>query len=122
MKYLKQLATIFAFCVCGDLISALLGGIMPGNVIGMTLLFLCLLTGFLKMPQVESTADFFLSNMAFFFLPACLGILTVYPQIKQYLFPMLAIILLTTLLTAAATAYTVHFVLQWQASHKKEGK
>lgn len=114
MKYLRQLAILFAFCVLGDVISTLLGGAMPGNVLGMTLLFVCLAARVVKPRQIDDTADFFLGNMAFFFLPACLGILNVYGEIRSELLPILAVILLTTLLTAAATAITVHLVLRMQ--------
>lgn len=114
MKYLRQLAILFAFCIFGDVLSVLFGGAMPGNVLGLTLLFLCLAIGIIRINHIEKTADFFLNNMAFFFLPACLGILDVFSQISQYLFPILAVILLTTLLTATATSLTVHGVLRLQ--------
>lgn len=115
MKYLRQLAILFAFCVAGDALSALCAGKLPGNVLGMTLLFCVLAAGLLKLHQVEHAADFFLQNMAFFFLPACLGILDVFPQIRSALLPILAVIVLTTLITAAVTAGTVHLVLHLQA-------
>lgn len=115
MKYLRQLATLFAFCVAGDALSVLTAGKLPGNVLGMSLLFALLALGLVKLSHVENAADFFLQNMAFFFLPACLGILDVFPQIRGVLLPILAVILLTTLLTAGAAAGTVHLVLRLQA-------
>ncbi|WP_227103416.1 CidA/LrgA family protein [Intestinibacillus massiliensis] len=115
MKYLRQLAILFALCVAGDLLSVLCAGKLPGNVLGMSLLFILLAFGVIKLSHVEEAADFFLKNMAFFFLPACLGILDVFPQIKSQLVPILAVIILTTLITAAVTAGTVHLVLKLQA-------
>lgn len=115
MKYLRQLAILFALCVVGDLLSALCGNKLPGNVLGMSLLFLLLSFGIIKLNHVENTADFFLKNMAFFFLPACLGILNVLPQIKTELLPILSVIILTTLITSAVTAVTVHLVLKLQS-------
>lgn len=115
MKHLRQLAILFAFCVAGDLLSLLCAGRLPGNVLGMSLLFLLLACGAVRLNQVERAADFFLQNMAFFFLPACLGILDVYPQIKAQLLPIAAVIILSTLLTASAAAGTVRLVLHLQA-------
>ena len=115
MKYLRQLAILFALCVAGDLLSALCRNKLPGNVLGMSLLFLLLSFGIIKLNHVEDTADFFLKNMAFFFLPACLGILNVFPQIKAELLPILFIIILTTLITSAVAAVTVHLVLKLQS-------
>ncbi|MFQ9125785.1 MAG: CidA/LrgA family protein [Butyricicoccaceae bacterium] len=65
-----------------------------------------------KLHHVEDTADFLLQNMAFFFLPACLGILDIFADIKGEILAILAVCLLTTLCTAAATALTVHIVLK----------
>ena len=64
--------------------------------------------------HVEDTADFLLQNMAFFFLPACLGVLEVFSQIKSEILAILAVCVLTTLCTAAATALTVHLVCRLQ--------
>ena len=43
MKHLKQLALLLACCVGGNLISALLHGALPGNVLGLTLLLVLLI-------------------------------------------------------------------------------
>ena len=109
MKHLKQLALLLACCVGGNLISALLHGALPGNVLGLTLLLVLLICRAVKLHHVEDTADFLLQNMAFFFLPACLGILDIF-----------AVCLLTTLCTAAATALTVHIVLKLQHRENEE--
>lgn len=115
MKHLRQLAILFVFCVAGDALSVLTHGKLPGNVLGMTLLFVCLVFGLIKLCHIEHAAVFFLQNMAFFFLPACVGILDTFPLIQSELFAILAVILLTTVITAAATALTVHLVLRLQA-------
>ncbi len=105
---------IFACCVAGNALSVLTADKLPGNVLGMILLFVLLLVGALRLSHVENVADFFLENMAFFFLPACLSILDVFPEIKAKLLPILFVVLATTLITAAATAATVHLVLRLQ--------
>ena len=45
MKYLKQLGVLLACCIAGDALSILLRGALPGNVLGMVLLLLLLVTG-----------------------------------------------------------------------------
>ena len=56
----------------------------------------------------------------FFFLPACLGILDIFADIKGEILAILAVCLLTTLCTAAATALTVHIVLKLQHRENEE--
>ena len=114
MKHLRQLAILFALCAAGDLLSLLTAGRLPGNVLGMMLLFVLLVTGLLRLSHIEDAADFFLKNMAFFFLPACLGVLEIYDEIRDVVLPLLAVCLLTTLLTAAVTAAVVRLVLRLQ--------
>ena len=71
---MKQLGVLLACCVGGSLLSLLLRGLLPGNVLGLTLLLALLIFGAVRLHHVESVADFLLQNMAFFFLPAMLGV------------------------------------------------
>lgn len=120
MNYIRQLGVLIACCVAGDALSILLHGALPGNVLGLTLLLLLLIFGPVRMDHVEHSADFLLQNMAFFFLPACLGVLEIFAQIKSEILAMLAVCVLTTLCTAAATAFTVHIVFRLQHRESEE--
>lgn len=120
MKYLKQLLVLLACCMAGDALSLLLHGALPGNVLGLALLFVLLLCSPLRLHHVEQTADYLLQNMAFFFLPACLGVLEIFAQIKSEILAILAVCVLTTLCTAAATAFTVHIVFRLQHREGEE--
>ncbi|WP_373164472.1 CidA/LrgA family protein [Agathobaculum sp. Marseille-P7918] len=120
MNYIRQLGVLIACCVAGDALSILLHGALPGNVLGLTLLLLLLIFGPVRMDHVEHSADFLLQNMAFFFLPACLGVLEIFAQIKNEILAMLAVCVLTTLCTAAATALTVHIVFRLQHRESEE--
>ena len=69
---------------------------------------------------MSSIPQIFCCNMAFFFLPACLGVLEIFAQIKNEILAMLAVCVLTTLCTAAATALTVHIVFRLQHRESEE--
>jgi len=120
LKYLKQLGVLLACCVAGEALSILLQRRLPGNVLGMILLLACLISGVIKTTHVADTADFLLQNMAFLFLPACLGVLDIFADIKSEVLAILAVCVLTTLCTAAATALTVHIVLKFQHRQSEE--
>lgn len=120
MNYIRQLGVLIACCVTGDALSILLHGALPGNVLGLTLLLLLLVFGPVRLHHIERTADFLLQNMAFFFLPACLGVLEIFAQIKSEILAILAVCVLTTLCTAAATAFTVHIVFHLQNRESEE--
>ena len=84
---MKQLGVLLACCVGGSLLSLLLRGLLPGNVLGLTLLLALLIFGAVRLHHVESVADFLLQNMAFFFLPAMLGVLEIWNDIKSTCHP-----------------------------------
>lgn len=107
MDIIKQLILILGACFAGEIISALLPISFPSSVIAMILLFVLLLSGILKETQVSKVGDFFLQNMSIFFLPSAIGILEHWNVISSVLVQFLLICLLTTLITFAATAYTV---------------
>ena len=121
MNYLRELGIILAICVLVEVVSILIGGALPANVLGMILLLVLLATRLIKARQVEHAADFFLKNMAIFFLPVSLGILEIYNQLKSQLIAIIAVCFITTFLTALATAATVHFILVLQ-NKKGENK
>jgi len=122
LKFLKQISIIFAVCLVGSGISSLLPFAFPGSVISMILLFILLATGVLKLHQVEEAGSFLLGNMAFLFVPTVVGIAEYFPLILKNLLALTVIIVATTLLTFAATAYTVTGVMKLQSRRKGKGK
>lgn len=49
---------------------------IPGNVLGMVLLFLLLLTGIVKLSWVEAASSILIKHLAFFFIPIAVGLMT----------------------------------------------
>lgn len=120
MNIIVQVGIFFLICLAGELISALLPIPVPGSIVAMLLLFLCLLLKVLKPKHIEAKSDFLLGNMAFFFIPAGVGILEQFPLLLQNLGPLAVICVVSTVLTFAAASGTVRLVLWLQA--RKEGK
>ena len=50
---MKQLGVLLACCVGGSLLSLLLRGLLPGNVLGLTLLLALLIFGAVRLHHVE---------------------------------------------------------------------
>ena len=67
MKILKQFGVIFGVCWVSLVIEHYLPFSFPASVIGMILLLLCLLTGFLKIEHVQEKADFFVRKYGILF-------------------------------------------------------
>lgn len=114
MKLLKQLLLLLLICFVGEVIALLLPISFPSSVISMLLLFILLLTGALKLHQIEDVTGFLTKNMAFFFIPAAVEIMENYKPVADKLLPLLAVLLLTTVITFAVTAGTVSLCMAVQ--------
>lgn len=121
MKLLTQIALLFGICLLGEATSVLLPFAFPATVISMILLFVLLISGLLKTDQIQKTADFLLKNMALFLIPPGVGIISSLELLEKNIVPFLLIVLITTILTFAAAAYTVQGVM-WLQNKLTAGK
>lgn len=122
MKYLKQLSYIFLVCIAGQIISYLIGSVVPGNVLAMVILFLLLATKVIQLDSVAESADFLLANMAFLFIPATVSIFFEYKIFAESLVKLLVVCLITTVLTSLSAGLTVKYVLKLQKAREAKSK
>lgn len=73
---LLQLAFLILLNQIGFWIAKVLHLPVPGNVIGMILLFLLLLSGVIKLEWIEMASGILIRNMSFFFVPISVGLMT----------------------------------------------
>lgn len=106
MNVFIGLFIILAFLAIGNLLSALLGGFMPGSVIGMLLLFVSLITGIVKDKWVRQVATFLTDNMMIFFMPAFMGIMDLWGVVKMDLWSWVAVMVVSTVLVMLSAGLT----------------
>jgi len=111
MSVIAELALIFGICLAGEGIAALLPVKFPASVIGLLLLMALLFTGVLKTRHIQRVTEFFMANMAFVFVPACVSVMEQYELIRPQLPAFLGICFLTTPLVYAVTAWTVQGIM-----------
>lgn len=97
---------ILAHLVAGNLISSLIGGFIPGSVIGMVLMFISLLTGIVKDHQIRTVATFLTDNMTMFFLPAFMGIMDLWGIIRMNIVAWVVVVAASTLMVLLSAAFT----------------
>lgn len=119
MKIIMQIAIVFAICLLGQIVVSVLPFPFPASVMGMIILFLLLLFKVIKAEHVKEKTNFLLQNMAFFFIPSGVAIIDNYDLLKGNVLKILAICIITMVLTFIATAYTVTFVIGWQNKRRK---
>ena len=97
---------ILAHLVAGNLISTLIGGFIPGSVVGMVLMFISLLTGIVKDYQIRTVATFLTDNMTMFFLPAFMGIMDLWGIIRMNIVAWVVVVAASTLMVLLSAAFT----------------
>ena len=74
-KFLWQMAFLMAIFLASNWLVGFTGLPMPGNVLGIIVLFLLLLTGVVKEEHISTAANFLLKHMVFFFVPVAVGLM-----------------------------------------------
>ena len=116
MSIMGEIAIVFGICVLSEGIVSLLPFTFPASVLSMLILLFLLLSGVVKERHISRICAFFVGNMAFFFLPSCVGLLEHWGTLSAVLIPFFAISMLTTPLVYAATAWTIQLLM----AHKKK--
>ncbi|MBF0243926.1 MAG: CidA/LrgA family protein [Planctomycetes bacterium] len=100
---IRGLTFLLLLQMCGETLSRLLGLPIPGNVLGMGLLLLGLMSGLIKIAWIEEAAELLLSNMALFFVPAGVGVMLYGDLIATEWLPICAATVLSTFVVMAVT-------------------
>jgi holin-like protein len=82
MDFLRGIALLVCFNLAGVGVHWL-GVPLPSGVLGLLLLFLSLSLGLVKLDWVERAAAFLLRHMVLLFVPLTVGLLDVWPVVRQ---------------------------------------
>lgn len=94
-------AIILSFLFAGEIVKHIINVPIPGNIFGLLFLFLALLFKIIPLSLVEKSSTALLSVLGLFFVPAGIGIINQFQELKPYLIPILISATLGTLITAA---------------------
>lgn len=112
MKYIRQFLIVLLFCFLGELLKYLIPLPIPTSIYGLVLMLAALLTGILKMDQVDETAVFLIDIMPVMFIPAGVGLLTSIEALRPNLAAIIVITILTTVFVMGITGITAQFVME----------
>lgn len=118
MKYLKQLSIIFILCIIGEIISYIVPFPFSGSVISLIILFVSLMTKFIKLEQIEDVSKFLISILSFLFISTTVSVIQYYDLIKEIFIKLLIICSISAVATFLATAWMVNIVIYWTERKK----
>ncbi len=107
MNILKQFSVILVILGIGEFISSLINNFLPGSIIGMMILFICLNFKIIKLEQIKDISDFLLDNLAFFFVPVGVSLINSLDLIKENLFLLISVNVVSTFLVMFVTGMVV---------------
>lgn len=104
---LLQFGIVLIIFFIGEVLSIFIPMGVPGNVLGMLLLFLLLIIKVLKLYHIEEVSNFLIQYLPFFFVPAAVKILESYDLIREDILKIIIIVIISSILTIVFTAYAV---------------
>ena len=112
MKYIRQFGIIIVISFIGEVMKYMIPLPIPASIYGLMLMMVALMTGIIKRKDIEETSDFLLEIMPIMFVPAALGLIDAWVDIKAIWLPILILLVLTTIIVMAVTGKVTQFVIR----------
>ncbi len=119
MKFIRQCVWIFGLTMVGELLNYFLPLPIPAGVYGLFLLLICLVTGIVKLEDIEATGNFLLDTMSMMFIPAVVSLINNYTTLLDVLAPYLIIGIPVTAVVMGVTGLTAEFLIRRTSGKEK---
>lgn len=107
---IRAVTILLVYQLIGETLVLALGLPIPGPVMGMVFLFVTLWMRKSLPEDVKETAQGMLRHLSLLFVPAGVGVMVHASLVAQVWLPILATLVLSTLVTLAVTGWTVQWV------------
>ena len=120
MKYLKEIAIIFGITMAGEILNTFIPLPIPAGVYGLFILLGLLCSQAVRLSDVAATGTLLLDLMPLMFIPAAVGLIEKFEELKAILIPFLVITVLSTFLVMTVTGKAAEAVLNGKEKAGKE--
>ena len=120
MKYLRQFMIILLFSLLGETLKYVLPLPIPSSIYGMILLFVSLMTGIIKLDQVETVGKLLIEIMPIMFIPAGVKIMASWSVLEPMIVPVSIITVVVLIVVMIATGRVSQAIIRLDS--KKEGE
>ena len=110
MKLFRESLIILGIYLLGELLSRSLNLPIPGNILGMVILFILLCTKVVKVDNISTVTNFLLDHLSFFFIPAGVGLMASIGIIKSTWWQLLVVCISTTVIIIGITGMIVQAI------------
>ena len=119
MKWLFEFGIILFVTFLGEILYAVIPLPIPASIYGLILMLAALCLKIIKVEQVQTAGKFLIEIMPPMFIPAAVGLIEVWPQLRQVLLPMLVITVVTTVIVMVVTGKVSQAVIRRKKKEEK---
>ena len=120
LKLFKQFTVIIALSFIGEVLHALIPFPIPASIYGILLLFLLLERKILQVDDVKEVSDFLIFIMPLLFIPAAVGLIDAWNELRASLAAYVTIIIAVTLIVMVATGRITQWFLRLSRRYTDE--
>lgn len=117
MKYVRQFLIIILVSCIGELLNHFIPLPIPASIYGLVLMLALLVCKILPLDAVKETAEFLVNIMPIMFIPAAVGLLAYWTELKEFLIPVCVISVVSTVLVMLSTGKITDFIMK-RKGHK----
>ena len=118
MGVLMEFAIILGVSLAAELMHAFIPLPVPASIYGMVLMLALLMTGALKLDAVEDAGKFMIEIMPVMFIPAGVGLMESWGELKAVLVPVLVITLVSTIVVMVVSGRVTQAVIRLEKKQK----
>lgn len=112
MKYIKQFGWIMLVTCIGEILKYFLPLPIPASIYGLCIMMLLLVCKVIKVDDVKDAGTFLIEIMPLMFIPAAVGIIVSWGQLKKIMLPVLLIIVISTVLVMIVSGCVTQFFIR----------
>jgi holin-like protein len=120
MKYLFQIGIIAVVSFIAEVMHYFIPLPVPASVYGIVILFLLLMTGTIKLEQVEKIADYFMAILPILFLAPSVGLMESVSDISGSLIQLILMMVLSTVGVTVVTGLVAQAIMKKKKKQQKE--
>ncbi len=120
MQYIFQWLVILGASFAGEVLNGLLPLPIPASVYGLVLLFTALMTGLVKLENVEKTGSFLIATMSIYFISPSVSLMTVVARYMDSLPAVIVTCLISTILVMAVTGKVAGLLIRPKEENEDE--
>lgn len=93
---------------------------IPGNVMGMLILFLLLCTGVIRLDWIDHVSSLLIKHLSFFFIPVSVGLMTLGPLFIKNGVALIIVLVVSTLVGIVVSGSLSQFLVQRKEAIHRE--